>query len=224
MTVSSDNRDRRPRHGLHALEKVDLAPREESFLRDSIAHAAGDPTWKRRKLREAHDLFALAQIAPRRLSVQMLDPRDDLRAIVTLRAPVPCLEDPQGELQIADEATLGLTYPRAILSGPLPGYAVVQVLAPLDVWHANVGRTPSPQSLCLAAKLPQGTRLPQIIVLAYAALSMQIVMVDEGDAAGVLNADAARWWQRNLALAPLTREPFLSEEVLDRSTAEEVAP
>ena len=38
---------------------------------------------------------------------------------------------------------------------------------------------------------------------------MQSVMFDEQDPAGVLNADAARWWQQNRDRIPLSREPFI---------------
>lgn len=224
MKSPSNENQYRARSGLHALDRVGLAPREKAFLHEIAARCGGDPAWKRRKLREAHDLLALAQLAPERLAVQMLDPRDDLRVVVKLRTPVPCRADRQGDLEIANEATLGITYPRAILGGPLAGFSLVQILIPLHVWHANVAQAPLPQSLCLAAKLPQGTRLPQLVVLSYAALSMQSVMVDETDAAGVLNADAARWWQGRLDRTPLSREPFIPSATSSDRAASEVSP
>jgi hypothetical protein len=38
---------------------------------------------------------------------------------------------------------------------------------------------------------------------------MQTVMVDEADPAGVMNGEAALWWQQNMELAPLSRARFL---------------
>jgi len=43
-------------------------------------------------------------------------------------------------------------------------------------------------------------------------LSMQTVMIDERDSAGVLNSAAAKWWQQNLNRIPLTREPFIRRQ------------
>jgi hypothetical protein len=38
-------------------------------------------------------------------------------------------------------------------------------------------------------------------------------MFDERDHAGVLNIVAAKWWQENLHLIPLVREPFIRPAV-----------
>jgi hypothetical protein len=38
---------------------------------------------------------------------------------------------------------------------------------------------------------------------------MQTLKIDERDAAGVLNPQAARWWQQNTDRIPLTSVPFL---------------
>jgi hypothetical protein len=39
---------------------------------------------------------------------------------------------------------------------------------------------------------------------------MQTVMVDELDPGGVMNAEAAHWWQANPGRIPLTTAPFLA--------------
>ena len=91
---------------------------------------------------------------------------------------------------------------------PLLGYAYVQIIHPLAVWHANVS-VKGPQVLCLGAQLPAGIRLKDIVLMTYGALSMQTVMIDETDPAGVMNGEAAKWWQTNLNLVPLSREAFL---------------
>ena len=57
-----------------------------------------------------------------------------------------------------------------------------------------------------------GIRVRELILMSYGALSMQSVMVDIGDAAGVLHREAALWWQQNLRYAPLSRTPFLSPD------------
>jgi len=65
----------------------------------------------------------------------------------------------------------------------------------------------------LGASLPTGIPCVELIVASYGALAMQNVMVDERDAAGVLNIEAARWWQANTHRIPLTKTPLLSPAV-----------
>jgi hypothetical protein len=48
------------------------------------------------------------------------------------------------------------------------------------------------------------------VLASYAALTLQSVMVDERDPAGVMNSEAARWWQANAGRIPLTTTPFLA--------------
>ena len=112
---------------------------------------------------------------------------------------------------VEPQAVLGLTYPQEALRQALPGYSFLQVLAPGDVWHANVAFGPV-RPLCLGAALPANVRVKELVLMAYGALSMQTVQIDEQDAAGVMNAAAALWWQQNTARAPLSRAPFLSPD------------
>jgi hypothetical protein len=125
-----------------------------------------------------------------------------------LRVPVPCRPGGVGDLVIEPEAVLGLTYPEEALRQAMPGYSFLQVLAPSDVWHANVAFGPV-RPLCLGTALPAGVRVKELVLMAYGALSMQTVQIDEQGPAGVLNAAAALWWQQNTARAPLSRAPFL---------------
>jgi hypothetical protein len=192
---------------LRALADVKLnAPRQRLF-EVAAGVCGGPPPWRRRKLAEARDLLALAQISGR-LTVEWLDLLDDLRALVRLAAAVPLLPRPEGPLAIAREAVLGLTYRASALVAPAHGPSFVQILAPHGVWHANVSVSHG-QVLCLGPLLPAGVPLREIVLMAYGALTMQTVQFDALDPAGVLNPLAADWWQRNPALVPLSREPFL---------------
>jgi hypothetical protein len=197
--------------GLHSLSAIELAPRHRALLDAALAGSGGDPAWRRRKTREAHELLALSQVAPQgRLRVDWLDARDSLRALLHLEVPVPCRPDPANRLRVERSATLGLTYPQEAARLPLPGWSFLQVLWPTEVWHPQVGSRGQP--LCLAASLPAGVRVRSLILLAYGALRLELatLQVDELDPAGVFNVDAARWWQQNLGLAPLSRTPFLA--------------
>ena len=83
------------------------------------------------------------------------------------------------------------------------------ILAPANVWHANVSAEIPGQPLCLGESLPVGPRSVEIILSSYGALSMQTVMTDEADPVGVMNIEAAKWWQQNAQLIPLSDTAFL---------------
>jgi len=196
-----------PVGGLAALEKIQLSPANRQILESSTRTCAGPAVWRSRKFAEAHDLLALSEIAGR-FKIEYLDLRESLRALVVMRVPTPCLPDADGNLHIAVHTRLGLTYSEESLRLPMPGYAFVEIIHPLNVWHANVS-SEGPQRLCLGAQLPAGIQVKDIILMTYGAVSMQTVMIDERDAAGVLNPDAARWWQQNTHRIPLSRETFI---------------
>jgi hypothetical protein len=199
-----------PPDGLAGLGSVELLEENQRYLDQALLAAGGPPAWRGRKRAEARDLLALSQIAPR-LGVQYLDLRESLRAVLLLRVPVPRRTALDGELLLANHAVLGLTYAHVALREQLPGFAFFQLLAPDCVWHANVAPD-HVQPLCLGARLPAGIRVKELVLMAYGALSLQAVQIDELDSAGVLNPMAARWWQANTARIPLSRVPFLSGE------------
>lgn len=197
-----------PPGGLSALDEVVLRPGLQRVLDAAVASCGGPAVWRARKQAEARDLLALSQMTPR-FAVQQLDLREALRALAVMRVPVPRHPDASGALCVGSRAVLGIRYVFEALRTPQPGYAFVQILAPGDVWHANVVPDPA-QALCLGTHLPAAIPLKEIVLMTYGALSMQTVMIDELDAAGVFNGEAARWWQANQDKIPLTRAPFLS--------------
>jgi hypothetical protein len=199
-----------PPGGLADLHLVELTEQNRRLLERALLSAGGPPAWRGRKRAEARDLLALGQISGR-LTVQYLDLREALRVAVLVRVPVPLLTPECPDLALADRAALGLTYPHHALREQLPGYAFIQILAPEGVWHANVAPD-RVQPLCLGTRLPAGVRTTELVLMAYAALSLQAVQIDEWDSAGVMNPAAARWWQANAGRIPLTRAPFLSDE------------
>jgi hypothetical protein len=198
-----------PSGGLSALEDFQLNSTNRQLLDSLGRSSAGTDVWRNRKLAEAHDLFALCELASR-LKVEILDLREDLRALVAISVPTPCMPDLDGELHIAPQIRLGIVYPEEALRFPTPGYGFVEILDPLHVWHANVSNEGA-QVLCLGTQLPAGIQLKEIILMTFGAISMQTVMIDELDVAGVLNPDAARWWQQNIHRLPLSKEAFLDK-------------
>ncbi len=196
--------------GLVGLGRQRLSPRNRRLLGVACASAAGSSFWVRRKSAEARELLALCERAPRRLTVHQLSLGDELKALCELRVPVATREPGDGDIEIVGGAVLGLCYPLAALLEAQPGYAFITILSPQPVWHAQVSAPPV-QRLCLGDTLPAGVRVKELILMAYAALSMQTFQIDAADAAGVLNVEAARWWQHNPGRIPLSRAPFLAD-------------
>jgi hypothetical protein len=191
-----------------AVPPVELNEANRVRLAAASASCDGDAAWRRRKQFEAADLLRLTEVAPKeRIRIGWMDLREALRVLICLGVPVPCRPRPDGELAVIHGAVLGLTYPPEAVRSSLPGSAFLQILEPHGVWHANVGGPG--QSLCLGARLPAGIRTRELVIMAYGALSMQSVQIDEYSPAGVMNHEAATWWQHNRARIPLTRTPIL---------------
>ena len=190
------------------LADVELTEANQRILDEAMAEAGGAPTWRSRKHAEARDLLALSQRAER-FDVLGLDMRETLRVMAGMAVTVPCLEAPDAELIVEKQAVLGIRYFEEAIRLPQPGYRFVQILAPHRVWHANVSRDPA-QALCLGVTLPAGIPVTEIVIMTYAALTMQTFQVDEYDGAGLLNRDAGRIFQQRMKLLPLSKAPFLS--------------
>ena len=183
--------------GLADLATLELATESKTLLDLAAAESLGSAVWRRRKLAEAHGLLALAQIAPR-LVLRHLDMRTDLVVLIELRdTPVACMRSGASEVHIERGALLAIEYPEAIIAAPIPGTRPVRVLAPHEVYHANVAYGIRVPPLCLGASVPRGLPLREIVLASYAALTLQAITLDVLDPAGVLNGEAARWWQAN---------------------------
>ena len=195
--------------GLSDLDRVPLLPQNQERLQQLRESSLGPPAWCARKPHEMRDLLALEQIADR-MTVLAIDGTTELRALVRLRTPVPCMPPGGRDLVVADQVDLALLYPEAILRGPLPGHSMVEIFSPRNVHHPNVAGKGLPQRLCLGVNVPRGYPLREAVLASYAALTMQSVMVDEQDPGGVMNGEAALWWQANQHRIPLTTAPFLA--------------
>jgi hypothetical protein len=192
---------------LAALDQVVLSDSRQRLYEEALKDCSGSVAWRKRKEAEARDLVALSEITSR-FDVGFLDLRESLRAVAVLHAPVPLSPDGQGKLRIAPLALLGITYPEEAIRRPLPGHGSVQLLQPVGIFHPNaLGQ--NPQLLCLGPALPVSIQLKEIVLMSYALLTLQTVMLDEVDPAGVMNGEAARYFQERMHLVPLTREPFL---------------
>ena len=193
---------------LTQLARVPLDAHHARLFELALTTCDGSAAWRSRKRAEAHELLALAQVS-RRMNVLALDLREAMRIHFLMRTPVPCLPDPDGQLQIVPCAELGLCYPESAVLEPQPGYHFICLLRPFQAWHPNISSGEFGQRICLGPQLPAATRLREIIFLTYQALTLAAAQFNPLDPAGVMNGPAAEWYQRNPDRIPLSKEPFI---------------
>jgi len=195
--------------GLADVTNLPLTKEHQRVLDRLAEDMQGSAVWRQRKLAEAHGLIALSQIAPR-LVVKHVDLRTELIALVELKnTPVPVMAPGASDIQIVQGAVLVIHYPEELLIGPIPGTQPIRILEPHNGFHTNVSYGDPVQALCLGANVPRGFPLREMALTSYAALTPQSISLNAMDPVGVLNGDAARWWQANARRIPLTTEPFL---------------
>ncbi len=196
---------------LSNLSKLALDERHQALFDAALATNAGSRVHRSRKKFETYDLLALSQLSGR-MRIRAIDLSVDLRCMFDLVTPVPT--KPGDDLVICKWARLGLVYPESAVRAPKPGYSFMHILTPERVWLPNVSSDEKTgvQALCLGAVLPAGVLVRELILMSYAALSMQTVQLDALDAAGVMNGDAAQWWKLNQDRIPLSRESFLTPQ------------
>jgi hypothetical protein len=64
--------------------------------------------------------------------------------------------------------------------------------------------------MCFGIRVPANTPLTELVLQTYAMMSLTAIMMDTGDAAGVMNSAAARYWQEHASEIPLTADPFFA--------------
>lgn len=175
--------------------------------------------WSRRKLFETRYLLALSQIADR-VHIRHLNLQTEFCALIHLDGmPVACRAPGDSDVHLEYGAVLALQIPELILSRPLPGPSVVRILAPHFVHHPNVGPSDSPNpALCLGENIPRGFPFREIVIGAYAALTLQAISLDVMDTAGILNPEAVLFWQANTDRIPLSTQPFLGTTIASSSS------
>lgn len=199
------------RLSLSALQEVELSASYRAIYERVAPGAAGPEPWRQRKLGAAHELLALAQVSGR-IVIQFLELSGAFRTVFLLRVPTPCRPGGAGPLVIEPAAQLGFTYRPEAVATAQPGYSFFEILAPRDVHHPNIAPgnvPPGAQVLCLGPTLPAGIKVVDLVLMAYAAISLQSVQFSLADPAGLLNPAAAIFLQTSSTPIPLTREPFV---------------
>ena len=195
---------------LQDLSDVELNPLHKKWIEQTREQSRGPESWTQRKCCELGDALALSQIVPddgvRILPVSGVEA---LQILVHMTVPVPVMPSPGADLVIEQQAVLQVNYPQEVMRQNLPGMSFVNIGQPRGVWLANAN--PVDGTLCLGHTLPRNIPLREVLWLTYSALAVQLSMWDERDEAGVINVDAARWWQLNQHRAPLTDKPLFGE-------------
>ncbi len=195
---------------LSAIPTMLLTANNQHILDERSDQMLGSPAWRGRKRAEAHGLLALSQIAPR-LRVRQLDMRTELLTMVELLdTPVACMAPGADDIHIETGTLLAIVYPEDLITRPIPGPQPIRILEPRNPFHTNVSYGSRAPALCLGANIPRGFPLREMVLSAYAALTLQSISLDVRDPAGILNPQAAEWWQANRDRMPLTRESFLA--------------
>lgn len=192
------------------LAEVVLTPEAEYFLNRAGQSAQGEAMWRHRKIQEARELLQLSQLAPR-FTVEGLNLDTEFMAKLRIRMPVPTMPTMSGRLTLEQEAQFVLTYPESAVRNPSPGTSFVRITKPLRVFHPNVLPEP-PQVLCLGTTMLAGHPVREIVLSVFGALALQNVMYDVYDSAGLLNREAAMFFQQSPGQIPLTRAPFFAIE------------
>ena len=195
--------------GLSRLGKVELEGRFLEHYDRGIAKCHNAGFYENRMKVEFRDYLALAQVSGR------IDPLDvsfegTFRLHFLLRARFP-LKNSAGEVVVADRAALVLHYPESAVRESLKGTEFVRILG-ANAFHPNISVADSIlpfQALCLGPSVLQATRIRELILTSYGLLTLQSHTMDPLDPAGVLNAEAAEYWQQNCHRIPLSNEPFV---------------
>ncbi|NNE91474.1 MAG: hypothetical protein HKN23_07490 [Verrucomicrobiales bacterium] len=197
--------------GLSSLNQVVLNPFFQEHFDKGIRSCIGSGCYSTRMKAEFHEFLALAQLS-KKIEPLAASFEGTFQLHFILQSPLP-VRDADGNVEIFDWAHLHLSYPERAVRQPQPGTGFVQIVVPDRVFLPNVSPTlpglPS-QVLCLGPTLPAGIRLREIILKTRDALTLNSVQKDLLDSAGVMNPEAALWWQQNHPRIPLTREPFLA--------------
>jgi hypothetical protein len=117
-----------------------------------------------------------------------------------------------GGVRIHHEARVSLRYPAEFLRGPIQGQALAAIEGPAHVLHPNVGSMPD-QRVCLGHSLPRGLPLRELVLMTYAALSMQAVELPSGEAGPMMNGAALVYWRMHAACVPLTNDTLFTDLV-----------
>lgn len=176
----------------------------QRILDRALLKNKGSIDWRGWKAEEARQLVDLANKAER-MTLLELNLEGDVNAIYFLRMPVP-RKPVNGKLRLGNGVLLHLRYEESWRWESPPGWGLLGVLDPHDVYHSNV--LAEKRTICLG-EFPPGVPLKEIVLLGYFALTLQNVALNDQDPLGVLNQEACDFYRSHPEHLPLTSEGFL---------------
>ena len=176
------------------------------MLDQALQGNGGSKPWQSWKASQAEEVVEdLVNRSPRMemVSIQL---EGDLSLIYKIQMPVPLA--PQGHLLgFSGVAVFHLTYRENWRWENPPGWGPLGIFSRRPVWHPNVSLEHR-GVICLGA-LPPSTRLKEIVLLGYYALTLQETVLDELDPVGVLNPEACDYYRSHPEYIPLCTEGLL---------------
>ena len=195
---------------------IQVAPAKEEAAAQVRAHRimlnqafkknGGSKAWQTWKVTQVEEVVQdLVNRSPR-MEMVNIQLEGDLSLIYRIQMPVPLV--PKGRLlDLSGVAVFHLTYRENWRWESPPGWAPLGIFSRRPVWHPNVSLDLR-GVLCLGA-LPPSTRLKEIVLLGYYALTLQETVLDELDPNGVLNSEACDYYRSHPEYIPLCREGLL---------------
>ena len=176
------------------------------MLSEALDRNGGSKPWRAWKASQAEEVIDdLINRSPRMemVSIQL---EGDVSLIYRVRMPIPLV--PKGHLlDLSGVAVFHLTYRESWRWENPPGWGPLGIFSRRPVWHPNVSLDHR-GVLCLGA-LPPSTRLKEIVLLGYYALTLQETVLDELDPVGVLNPEACDYYRSHPEYIPLCTEGLL---------------
>ena len=176
------------------------------MLDQALQGNGGSKPWQSWKASQAEEVVEdLVNRSPRMemVSIQL---EGDLSLIYKIQMPVPLA--PKGHLLgFSGVAVFHLSYRENWRWENPPGWGPLGIFSRRPVWHPNVSLEHR-GVICLGA-LPPSTRLKEIVLLGYYALTLQESVLDELDPGGVLNFEACEYYRSHPEYIPLCREGLL---------------
>ncbi len=203
-----------PKNSRESRIQVALAKQEAAaqgrvhriMLDQALQENGGSKPWQSWKASQVKEVMEdLVNRSPRMemVSIQL---EGDLSLIYRVRMPVPLV--PQGHLlELSGVAVFHLSYREMWRWENPPGWGPLGIFSRRPVWHPNVSLDQR-GVLCLGA-LPPSTRLKEIVLLGYYALTLQETVLDEMDPIGVLNPEACDYYRSHPEYIPLCTEGLL---------------
>lgn len=190
-----------------------------TMLEEAKAHNSGARDWRDWKTAAAAEVIKLADQAAR-MEILSVGLDGDLHIVYALDMPVPC-QPRKGKLAVGRRAVFDLVYQEAWRRETPPSVLPMGMLEPFDVFHPNCrpgiiplrmpggGFMPMPRAALCLGRIPAGTAPKELVLMGYYALSLQDLVLDELDPAGVLNPDACQFYRDHPEHLPLTQAGLL---------------